>query len=89
MVISSRVVGSFNDLLGETAGVKGRDIACKVTTTTLSVGLKRKPPIIKVQGLSVSFCVSFSSYVCVCVCVCVCVRPCVRVFFFCFYIDYT
>lgn len=28
-------------------GVKGRDIACKVTTTTLSVGLKRKPPIIK------------------------------------------
>lgn len=28
-------------------GVKGRDIECKVTTTTLSVGLKRKPPIIK------------------------------------------
>ena len=90
MIISSRVVGSFNDLLGETAGVKGRDIACKVTTTTLSVGLKGKPPIVKVQGLSVSFCVSFSSYVCVCVCVCVRVCASLRAcFFFCFYIDYT
>jgi len=28
-------------------GVKGRDIDCKVTSTTLSIGLKRKAPIIK------------------------------------------
>ena len=38
----------------QTAGVKGRDIACKVTNATMSVGLKGKPPIIKVQGLSIS-----------------------------------
>ena len=39
---------NFCNLLHVTSGVKGRDINCKVTSTTLTIGLKRKPPIIQV-----------------------------------------